>query len=102
MLDANSHALDHDILLETIEFAAFKVLMPADGACIFTGRTAIYTGPDQQFDGGKGHVLLKNIPLAVCDKTAGAIEHLGRDDVVVTPTTGTTPAGGVAEPVSGE
>ena len=44
--------------------------MPADGPCVFTGRTAIYYGDDDYFDDGKGHVLTRNQPLAVCDKTA--------------------------------
>ena len=29
-------------LLESVEVCAFKVRTPADGPCIFTGRTAIY------------------------------------------------------------
>ncbi len=87
MIDANTYNLEHNILLETIEIAAFKTPMPDDGACIFTGRSAIYTGPDESFNDGKGHQLAKNIPLPVCDKTGKALENLGRDDLVVTPST---------------
>ena len=32
---------------------------------------------------GKGHVLLKNQPVAVCDKTAGALSDLNRDDIFI-------------------
>ncbi len=86
MLDAKGHQLTHDILLETIEFAAFKTPTPADGPCVFTGQTALYTGPDRQFDDGKGHVLLRNIPLQVCDKTAVALRR-NHPHLTITPPT---------------
>jgi ubiquinone/menaquinone biosynthesis C-methylase UbiE len=86
-LDAASYDLDDDLILETLEIACFKVPVPDDGACIFTGRTAIYTGPEGSFDDGKGHVLPKNIPMPVCDKTGGALESLGRTDLTITPST---------------
>ncbi|NIT34731.1 MAG: SAM-dependent methyltransferase, partial [Xanthomonadales bacterium] len=56
---------------------AIRVPLPEDGPCIFTGRTAIYHGPEQSFDDGKGHVLVCDVPLPVCDKTAGALTQLG-------------------------
>lgn len=87
MLDAKSHGLDEDLLLETIEVAAIRTEVPADGPCIFTGRTAIYTGSDPQFDDGKGHVLPRNLPMPVCDKTADALQTLARADLVVTSST---------------
>lgn len=87
LLDRTSFDLDEDLLLETIEIAAFKVPVPADGACIFTGRTAVYAGPEKQFDDGKGHVLPRGIPTAVCDKTAGALAALNRPDLIITPST---------------
>ncbi len=87
VLDAASYDLDEDLLLETIEVAAYKVPIPDDGACIFTGRTAIYTGPDGSFDDGKGHVLPKNSPMPVCDKTAGALASLNHPHLTVTPST---------------
>ena len=86
-LDAAGHDLDQHLILETLEIACFKVPVPDDGACIFTGRSAIYLGADKRFDDGKGHVLPKNLPLPVCDKTAAALESLGRNDLVVTPST---------------
>ncbi len=53
--------------------------LPADGPCIFTGKAAIYFGDHEVFDDQKGHILLKNQPLAICDKTAGALASLHRD-----------------------
>ncbi|MCZ6836829.1 MAG: arsenosugar biosynthesis arsenite methyltransferase ArsM, partial [Planctomycetota bacterium] len=44
MLDKQRFNLDENILLETIEVCAFKTPIPDDGACVFTGCTAIYTG----------------------------------------------------------
>ncbi|MEM8865434.1 MAG: arsenosugar biosynthesis arsenite methyltransferase ArsM [Planctomycetota bacterium] len=87
MLDAKSYELDSDLLLETVEVAAFKTPVPEDGPCIFTGRDAVYTGPDETFNDGKGHLLHQNLPMPVCDKTANALSSLGRDDLVVTAST---------------
>ena len=47
--------------------------MPSDGPCIFTGKTAIYYGDEPYFDDQKGHILMQNQPIAVCDKTAAAL-----------------------------
>ena len=87
MLDAASHDLESDILLETVEIAAFKVPTPTDGACVFTGRTATYLGADDFWDDGQGHTLRRNLPFEVCDKTANNLLTLGREDLVVTPPT---------------
>lgn len=87
LLDPGRYGLEKPILLESIEVAAIKDPLPPDGACIFTGRTAIYFGADDAFDDGKGHVMQRDLPLAVCDKTAGALANLGRDDILVTPST---------------
>ena len=84
LLDAAGHGMDDDLLLETLEVAAYKTPVAPDGPCVFTGRTAIYSGPDSRFDDGAGHLLTKNLPLPVCDKTAAALEALGRDDLTVT------------------
>jgi hypothetical protein len=61
--------------------------MPADGPCVFTGRTAIYFGSEPFFDDRKGHVLAQNQPAAVCDKTAAALIALGRDDLDISEST---------------
>lgn len=73
LLDAARHRLDRDLLLEALEVCAIKEPVPADGPCIFTGRTAIYGGPEESFDDGRGHLLRRGVPLAVCDKTAEAL-----------------------------
>jgi hypothetical protein len=57
--------------------------MPADGPCIFTGRTVIYFGDKDYLDDGKGHVMSPNQPLAICDKTALALAALGRNDLFI-------------------
>ena len=87
MLDARRYALDAPLMLESVEVAAFKDPISPDGACIFTGRTAIYIGEDEGFDDEAGHYLLRDVPLAVCDKTAGQLAALGREDIILTPST---------------
>lgn len=87
ILDPHSYPTDELIYIESIEVAAIKDPMPEDGPCIFTGKAAIYYGADDYFDDKKGHVLLKNQPLAVCDKTAGALAQLGRDDIFISEST---------------
>ncbi len=87
VLSPNRYDVDELIYIESVEVAAIKDPMPEDGPCIFTGRTAIYFGDEPFFDDGKGHVLVPDQPLAVCDKTAAALEALGRDDILVTPST---------------
>jgi len=38
-------------------------------------------------DDGHGHVLLPNHPLAICDKTAGALGALQQDDIFISAST---------------
>lgn len=87
VLDRKRYGLDENLLLESVAVVAVKAPIPADGACVFTGRTAIWFGDGEQFDDGKGHVLARDIPLPVCDKTAAALSKLGRADLLVTPST---------------
>ena len=87
LLSPRHFAVGTLIPIESVEIAAIKDPMPADGACVFTGRTAIYYGSDDLFDDKKGHTLAQNQPLAVCDKTAGALLALGRDDIYVSGST---------------
>lgn len=75
------------IYIESLEVCAIKDPMPADGPCVFTGKAAIYYGGEQYFDDDKGHTLLQNQPLAVCDKTASALGTLGRNDIHITDST---------------
>ncbi len=87
ILDPKNYATDKLIYIESVEVCAIKDPMPADGPCVFTGKTAIYFGCEESFDDNKGHVLLPNQPLAVCDKTAGALAALGRDDIYISGST---------------
>ena len=87
ILDPQHYAVTDNIVIESVEVCAIKDPMPDDGPCVFTGRTALYTGNDELFDDGKGHVLGYNQPLSVCDKTANALHALDRDDLYVTEST---------------
>lgn len=59
ILDPTHYPTDEIIYIESIEVAAIKDPMPADGPCVFTGKAAIYFGNETYFDDGAGHVLLK-------------------------------------------
>ncbi len=87
ILSPKDYATDELIYIESIEVAAIKDPMPADGPCIFTGKAAIYYGEDELFDDEKGHILLKNQPLAICDKTAGDLASLQREDIFISKST---------------
>ena len=87
LLDPKHYDTNELIFIESVEICAIKDPMPEDGACIFTGKTAIYYGEDELFDDEKGHILLQNQPLAVCDKTAGALAGLERDDIFISEST---------------
>ncbi len=80
VLDSAQYSLDEHLLLESLDTVSFKVPIPADGACIFTGKTAVYTGPETFFDDEAGHYLSRGVPSAVCDKTA---KNLGRYPTVL-------------------
>ena len=87
ILDPKHYQTNELIYIESIEVAAIKDPMPHDGPCIFTGKAAIYFGEESYFDDGKGHTLMQNQPLAICDKTANALETLGRDDIYISAST---------------
>ena len=84
VLDNGRYDVDEDILLETVELAAINDPLPEDEPCVFTGRVVIYTGDEEYFDDGKGHVVMPDVPLDVCDKTARCFEALDRKDIFVT------------------
>ncbi len=73
LLDRETYNLSENLLLESLDSVAFKVPIPEDGACIFTGKTAIYAGSEEYFDDGAGHILQKGVPGGVCDKTAAKL-----------------------------
>ena len=87
ILDTENYPTDELIYIESIEVCAIKDQMPEDGACVFTGKAAIYYGKEPFFDDKKGHVLMRNQPLAVCDKTAAAIANLNRNDIFISEST---------------
>ncbi len=87
ILDPKNYAIDKLIYIESVEVCAIKDPMPEDGPCVFTGKTAIYFGSDESFDDNKGHVLLPNMPMAVCDKTGGNLATLGREDIFISDST---------------
>ncbi len=87
ILDPKNYPTDELIYIESIEVAAIKDPTPDDGPCVFTGKAAIYYGSQDYYDDKKGHILLKNQPLAVCDKTAAALAALDRDDIFISEST---------------
>ena len=87
ILDPKNYNTDKLIYIESVEVCAIKDPMPADGPCVFTGKTAIYYGGEESFDDNKGHLLLPNQPLALCDKTAGALASLKREDIFISDST---------------
>lgn len=87
VLDQVKYDTKELLYIESVEVCAIKDPMPDDGPCVFTGRTAIYYGDKTYFDDQKGHVLLPNQPLSICDKTANALESLQRADILVSEST---------------
>ncbi len=87
MLDLQTYGLTEHLLLESLDSVAFKVPIPADGACIFTGKTAIYTGAAAYFDDRAGHILQQGVPAAVCDKTAANLAASHPAEMFVTNST---------------
>ena len=87
ILDKKHYPTEETIFIESVEVCAIKDPMPEDGPCVFTGKAAIYYGNEDFFDDKKGHVLLQNQPLAVCDKTAAALAKINRDDLYISAST---------------
>ncbi|MDB9457752.1 methyltransferase domain-containing protein, partial [Dolichospermum circinale CS-545/17] len=87
LLDKHSYQLQENILLESLDSVAFKVEIPSDGACIFTGKTAIYAGKEEFFDDQSGHILQRGIPVAVCDKTAEKLAVINAEEIIITDST---------------
>ncbi len=87
ILAPGKYATNELIYIESVEVCAIKDAMPVDGPCVFTGKAAIYYGEEEYFDDHKGHVLLPNQPLAVCDKTAANLAALNRTDIFISAST---------------
>jgi len=76
-----------NIMIESVEVCAIKDPMPKDGPCVFTGMSAIYFGSEDSFDDHKGHNLLQNQPLAICDKTAANLKALNNEFIHISEST---------------
>ena len=87
VLDPLHYDTEELIYIESIEVAAIKDPMPKDGPCVFTGKAAIFYGNSDFFDDKAGHILVKNQPLAICDKTAAALANLNRNDIYISEST---------------
>ena len=87
VLAPGQYNTDKLIYIESVEICAIKDPMPSDGPCVFTGKNAIYFGSEEYFDDGKGHILMQNQPMDVCDKTARDLQALGKKDIMVTAST---------------
>ncbi len=84
VLDRRRYGTSEDLLLETVEVVAVRGPVPDDGPCVFAGETVMYVGDEESFDDGRGHLVQRDVPLAVCRKTAGNLNRLGRADLIVT------------------
>jgi len=87
LLDSQTYNLPDNLLLESLDSVSFKVIIPEDGACIFTGKTAIYAGAEEIFDDSAGHILQRGVPAAVCDKTAAKLNNLMPKEIIITDST---------------
>ncbi len=87
LLDSQTYNLEDNLLLESLDSVSFKVPIPEDGACIFTGKTAIYAGSEEIFDDSAGHILQRGVPAAVCDKTAAKLADFMPKEIIITDST---------------
>ena len=87
LLDSHTYNLKEHLLLESLDSVAFKVPIPEDGACIFTGKTAIYAGAESFFDDNAGHILQQGMPAVVCDKTAAKLAAFMPEKIIITDST---------------
>jgi ubiquinone/menaquinone biosynthesis C-methylase UbiE len=87
LLDIHSFDLKSPLLLESLDSVSFKVPIPSDGACVFTGKTAIYSGTESFLDDRAGHLLHRGTPLAVCDKTASKLALQFPQEAIITDST---------------
>jgi len=87
LLDRHNYNLEENLLLESLDSVSFKVPIPEDGPCIFTGKAAIYAGSESFFDDSDGHILQPSVPASVCDKTAAKLAALKSGDILITDST---------------
>jgi ubiquinone/menaquinone biosynthesis C-methylase UbiE len=87
VLSPNHYDTVENIFIDSVEVCAIKDPVQEDGPCVFTGKSAIYFGDEKLFDDKKGHVLMQQMPLAICDKTANAIEKLKNSAIHISEST---------------
>ena len=87
ILDTDHYDTTTSIFIESVEICAIKDPMPKDGPCVFTGKSAIYYGQNDYFDDHNGHILIRNQPVAICDKTANVLSSLERADIFISAST---------------
>jgi SAM-dependent methyltransferase len=78
-------SLTEAVLLESVEIVAYKVPDGFDGPAIFTGRMALYRGPDEAMTDASGTTLPRGIPVSVSDAAAARLAKDSR--VLVTGST---------------
>ncbi len=87
ILSPNHYDTLENIFIDSVEVCAIKDPMPVDGPCVFTGKSAIYFGNKEFFDDNNGHTLIQQMPLAICDKTADALQKLNKSDIHISEST---------------
>jgi ubiquinone/menaquinone biosynthesis C-methylase UbiE len=87
VLSPNHYDTEENIFIDSVEVCAIKDPMPEDGPCVFTGKSAIYFGDEEMFDDKNGHTLMQQMPLAICDKTATALQQLNKSDIHISEST---------------
>lgn len=83
VLDKERYGISENILLESIDLAAYKSPAPAGGARVFAGETLIYFGKERLRD-EEGFIIPRDVPHPVCQKTADYFRKLNRCDLLVT------------------
>lgn len=87
VLSPNHYDTVENIFIDSVEVCAIKDPVQEDGPCVFSGKSAIYFGDEEFFDDKKGHVLMQQMPLAICDKTASALEKLNNSAIHISEST---------------
>lgn len=75
VLDPVNYDTNELLFIESVEVCAIKDPMPADGPCVFTGKTAIYFGTETFFDDEKGHILFRINRLQFVIKQPKTLVH---------------------------
>lgn len=83
VLDKQHYSVEQNILMESLELVAYKRPVPKDGAHVFAGETIIYFGTEKLWD-EEGHIVPRNIPHPISQKTARYFRKLNRSDMVIT------------------